>query len=413
MIAFNYVEDYIEYIAGYRTITGQLTNSWFSAMYVPVISLARYDVKIIDSLATQTIQGTALTDRQAELAVKIIHNYQRQLSTQGVAVNFGDEPIYRMKLRIIDRSCRAWYDKKVYLQFLFNTDIIDHIKRDRRSAQGSVEFDRNKKIWVFAPTEYNINLAYQLADQHQFTIDSSLQELMEQILEVEKTPYKIELNKSDNELVITNAPQPLIDYINQYCGGFSPSNLPALIDNTGVLGYQVSEELQQQAQEQFDPVVLQLMQNTDSRLAVPTATTSDSIAKIFSKLVEYAELCNRWPIFVHEPLPQEVNYNLKELIKQHARPEQILITDRIRQLKKVDTNKKFVYISKKISITEDLHVPLLISTIGMYFGGQKQLLLQQAEKVVYFTADVYNKLDRSAAEVVVNLENLIQCPKLD
>ena len=38
----------------------------------------------------------------------------------------------------------------------------------------------------------------------------------------------------------------------------------------------------------------------------------------------------------------------------------------------------------------DQPVPLLISGQGMMHGGEKTLLLQRAEKVVYFAAEVYN-----------------------
>jgi hypothetical protein len=34
-------------------------------------------------------------------------------------------------------------------------------------------------------------------------------------------------------------------------------------------------------------------------------------------------------------------------------------------------------------------IPLLVSTQGMMFGGEKSLLLQRAEKVVFFAEDVY------------------------
>ena len=36
-------------------------------------------------------------------------------------------------------------------------------------------------------------------------------------------------------------------------------------------------------------------------------------------------------------------------------------------------------------------IPLLISTAGMLYGGDRQVWIQTAEKVVYFTNDVYNK----------------------
>jgi hypothetical protein len=36
-------------------------------------------------------------------------------------------------------------------------------------------------------------------------------------------------------------------------------------------------------------------------------------------------------------------------------------------------------------------IPLLVSSAGMLFGGDRQIWIQNAEKVVYFTNDVYNK----------------------
>ncbi len=404
MITFNDVEDYIEYIAGYKTVTGQLTNNWFAAVYAPVLSLARYDVKIINSLATQTLQGTAYTDKQAELAAKIVTKYQRQLAALGIRVDLSDLPKFRWQLRKIDRTCRAWLDDKIYLQFPFNTDIIDYIKRERATTQGKVIFDKEKKAWEFAPTEYNISLVCQIAEQHNFTIENSLQIAMQEILEIEKQPYEIQLTKSTNQFQITNAPAPLNEYIKQSCGGFAIENFARLVDNASVLGYSVDEELVNHTHRVYGEFVAQLMLNKDSRLALPTVTPAEQIAKILDKIVEYANFCNRWPIFVHEPIPHEVNFNLKDLIKKYASPDQILLAEKIKQLKQVDSNKKFVYISKKLSVTEELVVPLLLSTIGMYYGGQKQLLLQQSQKIVYFTAEVYNKSDRAANEMTISAE---------
>jgi hypothetical protein len=40
--------------------------------------------------------------------------------------------------------------------------------------------------------------------------------------------------------------------------------------------------------------------------------------------------------------------------------------------------------------TWDQPIPLLVSGQGMMHGGEKTLLLQRAEKVVYFATEVYN-----------------------
>jgi hypothetical protein len=51
----------------------------------------------------------------------------------------------------------------------------------------------------------------------------------------------------------------------------------------------------------------------------------------------------------------------------------------------------FKYIHTVVPLCNISHIPLLISGAGMLFGGDKQLMIQQAEKVVYCATDVYNK----------------------
>jgi hypothetical protein len=45
----------------------------------------------------------------------------------------------------------------------------------------------------------------------------------------------------------------------------------------------------------------------------------------------------------------------------------------------------------KIPRTQIDRIPLLITSAGMLFGGDRQIWVQNAEKVVYCTTDVYNK----------------------
>ena len=82
MLTYPYVEDYLEYLAGYEV--------GMTALIMPnmtKISLARYDIQIVNSMANSTMFGTALTDRQAELAVKLILKYRRQFAKLGIDVD--------------------------------------------------------------------------------------------------------------------------------------------------------------------------------------------------------------------------------------------------------------------------------------------------------------------------------------
>jgi hypothetical protein len=53
-------------------------------------------------------------------------------------------------------------------------------------------------------------------------------------------------------------------------------------------------------------------------------------------------------------------------------------------------SKKIIYFSK-FSPQWSQPIPLLVSGQGMMYGGEKIMLLQQAEKIVYFATEVYKK----------------------
>jgi hypothetical protein len=59
-------------------------------------------------------------------------------------------------------------------------------------------------------------------------------------------------------------------------------------------------------------------------------------------------------------------------------------------------------VSKYIHCTapiRDIKIGLLISSAGMMFGGDKTLMVQNSEKVVYCAAEVYNKKPESKVEI--------------
>jgi hypothetical protein len=66
MKKFQYVEDYIEVINGDRDpVTGKLFGLFDTTP--AIISLARYDVSIVDSMSQAVQSGKSLTDKQADL----------------------------------------------------------------------------------------------------------------------------------------------------------------------------------------------------------------------------------------------------------------------------------------------------------------------------------------------------------
>jgi hypothetical protein len=105
---------------------------------------------------------------------------------------------------------------------------------------------------------------------------------------------------------------------------------------------------------------------------------------VIKEIVDYARTINRLPIYVHDP---DMVNDILDKFKQHFSEEEIInldvdqnITD---QHKLVCTTK----IPRKSLVDK---IPLFVSGATMLFGGDRQLWVQQSEKVVYLNNEVYN-----------------------
>ena len=340
---FTHVEDYIEFIAGYRGTSGPY--NLFDYRPSPV-SLARYDVRIVDSFASQTMESnSSYTDKQAELAVKIVDKYRKQLSKLDPAIYVPDElDKFRLGIRKIDRSKSIYIeDNKIVLKFPYDTKIIDLVKSQSKQAQGHMEFDYDNKVWRCGMTEYIVNLVMTVGSANEFEISEQFKELYELILATEKTDYKIELTEQDGRLYITNAPDSLNEYIDQHLGGFSDSNLLNLIDNAAILGYSVDAGLFYK----LDPDITQ--QRLTMLLERQHHFKQDAIS--LTDVVDYARQLNRLPVYVYSNgLPRKDTDDIK-------------------------------YLSRGIDV--DVTPKVLVSTTSLMIGSRKQAWLANAEKIFY------------------------------
>ena len=384
MKTYRYVEEYIEIIAGIRDPITNKTNVSF--LSVSPLSLARYDVNVIASLGEQVSIGGALTDRQAELCVKIVSKYEKQLAKLGVDVTPIQNPVYRVPLRQMDRTKTLTIeDNFIYLKFPYIESLVQSVKTFAKESQGRCHFEREQKRWKLGLTEYNINWAVNFAKTNEFEIGSDAEYWMTQILECEKNPYEIKLTVDDERLIITNAAAELIEYIEQHLGGFDLSNVLNLIDHSDILGYTVDSVFEEYAISESSPRVYNLMLNRDSKLE------ASNIDNTFSDIVHYAERSNRWPIYIYEP---NLSGRLLTLATKHFGEQDVINIDK----NNYSDGARVIYFTKYNS-QHDQRIPLLISTMGMLFGGDKQLLLDRAEKVVYLTPEVYNRSSRGARSV--------------
>ena len=379
MKKYTYVEEYLEVINGDRDpATGKIYGLFDSTS--PIINLARYDVQVLASMSSATQSGRALTDRQAELAVKIILKYRKQLEKLDIDIDPIEHPQYRLGIRQIDRRQLLYIkDDRIVLQFPYDTKLIDNLRDLAKISQGCWSFDSTTRAWKLAITETNVVAANGFAQMHQFEIDQEFATYLNAVLDCEQIPYKIELEHTTDGLAISNAPKSLIDAVDGYCG-FDCSNINLLIDNAPIYGYTVHESILQNVIAEYSARICNLMTAQEAKF------TPDSDHTVYEDLIKYADITGRFPIYVYEP--DMSNRLLKNFVEKYFDNNDVYQTQQLKQ-QVSGVNKKVIYFNK-YSAHWDQPIPLLVSGQGMMHGGEKSLLLQTAKKVVYFATEVYN-----------------------
>lgn len=372
---YKHVEDYIELLDGSEP--GQI----FTQANV-TIRLASYDNNVVESLASHTLFGGSLTDRQAELALKLITTYQRQLAKHGIDIGtILENPQYRQPLRTINRSKEIWIDNdQLYLRFPYDKQLINQLHSHRKTSLGAVKFQLDEKVWQLDLTESNVNWAVAFGQLHEFAIDKQAQDLFDKIVKCGDTLYAIELIPAENGYTITNAANSLIEYIEQH-GGFGYDNLIKLIDMAAVLGYTVSEKIDV-------PLLLSAFEKRVTHL-------TPSVDQFHLDMIfEYAELTNRWPVCIFDPSATLTSSNTGTFEKSLERfgPSEIVQFDHNGKTKTCEYNPQTVKViyARKIPKTWNHSVPLLVSTIEMMFGGKRMEWLQTAEKVIFYCSAKLN-----------------------
>ena len=380
MRKFPHVEDYLEIINGDKDPT---TNQYYGIFgrIDPVISLARYDVRVINSMATGVRGGQALTDRQAELACKLILKYRRQLAGLGIDVSPVESPQYRMQLRSIDRRRLMWIDQDhMVLQFSFEPKIVDLVRDLCKESKGSWRFENdNKKQWHIALTEPNFITVLQLARENNFEIDARTLEIEQKIQQVQ--PYRIELDMVDEKLSLVNAPDSLLEFVQTKAGNITTDNLIKIVDLANVCHFAISPAVEELFISRYKSTRLyNLLRHNHTRY------NPDIEKEVLDQLFVYAEVSNRFPIHVYEP---DLSDRLRDkFVLSYFNEEDVLFAPRNNE--PIDTTgKKVVYFTKYRSHWPQ-DIPLLVTSAGMMHGAEKTLLLQRAEKVVFFAAEVYN-----------------------
>ena len=270
------------------------------------------------------------------------------------------------------------------VKFPYNQNLIEQIRIFGKSSMGRSRWNPDKKIWQIALTEYNINWLNTFAQMNNFEIDPAVTGMVEQIAQVEQSEYKICLTVDNGNLVIENATDSLLQHVQEHVGDLHPDNLLKLIDYSGVLGYTVDEAIAEAVATEYGYRFLHLITNRELKLDPTTMLVENNFDSIF----DYAITINRLPVYVYEA---DLSGKLLKNIQDRFNEGEYFIYAKDTS---VPDGAKVVYITKPVREP----IPLLVSSAGMIYGGEKELMIQRAEKIVYCAAEVYNKKGNSGVK---------------
>jgi hypothetical protein len=368
MKTFPYVEDYLEVISGKRDLySSVLSSSYVFASFTPIINLARYDVNFLDSVTDATLGGTSLTDRQAELAIKLVNKYHKQLAAKGIDIANIGEPRYRKPLRVIDRTKSIMLsDKHMQVKFPYDTKMIGALRDFFKNSQGGGKFDKQEKVWNISLSEYNVNWLLTWGESNNFIIDDQLKSIMQNILAVEAQHYSIELTRVDGRLCILNAPESMLEYLAEKNITFDDADLTRLADIAGVLGVTVSPAVQKELDDQLGADVAVFLTKRNYEL-------SGDLQQL-KRVINYANLVKR-AVVVYDPSP----INSLQFYQDLLGADRVQISGNSQSIT-LEPGKDLLWTHKSVNCT----IPLLISHVGMIVGAEKQIMLQNCEKIIYY-----------------------------
>ena len=380
MLKYPYVEDYYLIIAGYiDPKTGKTTSTfWFN----PLISLARYDISFVSNVSEEINAGRALTVRQSELAVRLLDKYQRQLQSHGLDVtDIVREPKFKFGLREVDRTASIDFDgEHILVRFPYNSAMIEQIRELASNSQGRIEWNRDDKVWKSAATEHNLMKLTNWAESHSIPVSDSVKELVDLVNDAMSQNPLAKLVKTDVAYEIVDAEKSLTEYVDQRSGN-SDDWLASLCDLSGVLGYTISRPVEKVVHERWGEWIVPFFTKKDILLPGIEDITVEDLSSIF----EYCDIAKRNTIVIYEP---DLSNRLLGMARQIVND-----VETVTNSNNIDWSKRVIHLLKPACPPSGT-IPLLITTSSMVFGATKQLMIQQAEKVVYFTAGVYNKSSR-------------------
>lgn len=152
------------------------------------IQLNAWDEKLVYSFMDQTGRGTGFTEKQANVALKIVKAHAVQLSVAtGKDVHaFLNSPVFRLPFRQINNAKRifikehATLGKCINVEFPYNDAYVSAIRKGKAQLEYAA-WSPEEKAWVFALTETSIKFLTEVFASNEFAVDDDYKMYSEQV----------------------------------------------------------------------------------------------------------------------------------------------------------------------------------------------------------------------------------------
>lgn len=245
-----FVEDYLEFLHGSLDKDGNPVANTYSAFSKP-LKLATYDKSPITSMGTFCIKArtegleSCLTDKQADLARKIIAKYKRQFALIGIVIPDDTSSLeLRHKLRAVDRSQYLEYapeTKTMTLRFPYSPKKVAELHEYSSQSAGLCEWNNDKRNWTLDATEGNLRKVLQLFDNEDLKISNELEPYVIDILKANEGDLPT-LALDGNDLVLRNCHPSVHEYLTK-CGDPVRDNLVRWTIHAPTLGVRLDNSV--------------------------------------------------------------------------------------------------------------------------------------------------------------------------
>lgn len=318
------------------------------------IKLARYDETIVQSMADQVNSGIPFTDKQATLALKLVTKYRKQWKKIGYDITDQiDNPRYKFPIRVIDRRKFVEVNgNRIDIRFPYDQNIISLI-RSSQDVPGSMIFNKELKLWQAAITPPRVLWCGEFAIKNSFEISESFTKLFDSI--IGQDIIRPRLCEKDGQLVLENASDSLVDYLEQN-GGIVYNNLVKLLDLSGVCKYTVDPSL-------FTKVTTN--QRIIDLLTAKQQTIVYTKSVPVSLVIEYIRLTGKKHIAIYD----DNTLRISDKLRASLLPQEL---DNIK-------------ITCCTTTSFPKQVDLLLTSHTYMIGHKRQLICQQSDKIISFT----------------------------